>query len=330
MPKPVISSKDDVVAVYYQDLEGNPTKSLYYRWQLGDANGDDELYYARMPGGPSQHAVHQINAALEKMPNESIFFPLPIPWYHYQTRVTVAATLEAEPEEGIFLKRPWLGDIDILKLSNNPESIALFLAAEVRMLEHLSGVPPHPNIVKYYGCRARKGRITGIQLGRVEGANLFDHVRSGHAVDKVAILAGLASAVEHLHSVAGIAHNDIQPMNIMVSPDGRIPTLVDFGSADVLGAELRHNRPYTIWGEDPLDLDAKTLFDGPDENPTSRKTRDLASLKRLAVWLDDPVDLVNPEVYAGSDANSPADSNTCHDSIKEAMQKKRKLDAECI
>ncbi|KAK3369875.1 hypothetical protein B0H63DRAFT_454108 [Podospora didyma] len=296
MPKPVIGSKDDVLVDHYYDLSKATWHSPY-----------DEPHYARMPGDPSQHTVQQINAALEKMPHECIFFPLPIPWHHYQTPVIVAATPDAEPED-------------------------VFLAAEVRMLEHLSRFPPHPNLVKYHDCRARKGHITAIQLRRVEGSNPFDHVRSGRPVDKMAILAGLASAVDHLHRVAGIAHNDIQPMNVMMSPDGRTPTLVDLGSADVLGAELIHNRPYTIWGEDPLDLNQKTLLDGPGGLPTSRKSRDLATLKRLAVWIDDPVDLVQPEIHAGSsDSDSPAaDSNTCHDETREAGRMKRKLDAEDI
>ena len=45
----------------------------------------------------------------------------------------------------------------------------------------------------------------------------------------------------------------------------------------------------SIWGEDPLDLDPKTLWDGEHGNPTSRKSRDLASLAKLRTWLDAPV-----------------------------------------
>ncbi|KAK4111498.1 hypothetical protein N656DRAFT_829818 [Canariomyces notabilis] len=334
MPRPVISSKDDVVAVDFHDRKGNSVCSLYYRWELGDADEEDELYYARMPGDKSQHAIQQINAALEKMPAERIFFPLPIPWPRYQTRVTVASTPHAEPEDGIFLKRPWLLDLDYPQITNRPEALAMMFADEVRVLERLSRFPPHPNIVQYHGCRVRKGRVTAIQLGRVEGSSLAIHMRSGRPVDKAAILAGLTSAVDHLHRVVGIAHNDISPMNIMVSPDGRIPTLIDFGSADLLGAELSH-RPFGTFGEDPLDLDEKTLYDGPSGDPTSRKSRDLASLKRLAVWLDDPqaVDSVCPEAHACADANSPAadsNSDTCHDAgeMKEARRPvKRKLSA---
>ncbi|KAK0718023.1 kinase-like domain-containing protein [Lasiosphaeria miniovina] len=318
MPKPVTSSKEDVVTVQYKDLDGNMLNCIYYRWVLSDAKGEDELYYAIIPGSGSDHTVEQIDTALERMLDERIFFPIPIPWYHYQTPVTIAATPEAEPEDGIFLKRPWLAEIELHKISNIPHNIACFLAAEVRMLERLSRFPPHPNIVRYHGCRARRGRVTGIQLGRVEGSNLFDHVRSGRAVDKAPFLAALASAVDHLHRVVGIAHKDLHPLNVMVSPDGRTPTIVDFGSADVLGAELRHNRHYTIWGEDSLDLDVKTLFDGLDGNPTSRRSRDLACLKRLAAWIDDPVDMVKPEVRTGSDAGSDTHADELRGGEEEA------------
>jgi hypothetical protein len=36
-------------------------------------------------------------------------------------------------------------------------------------------------------------------------------------------------------------------------------------------------------------MDPETHFDGPGGNPTSRKSRDLASLHHLRTWLDNPV-----------------------------------------
>ena len=120
----------------------------------------------------------------------------------------------------------------------------------MRMLELLSRYSQHPNIVKYHGCRVRKGRVTGIYLTRLEGLNLWEHVSAGKTVEKEPFLAALESAVRHLHDVVGIAHNDIQPFNIMVSPDG-MPTLIDLGSAEFIGNEISHCRFYTTWGEDP-------------------------------------------------------------------------------
>ncbi|KAK0613389.1 hypothetical protein B0T14DRAFT_569447 [Immersiella caudata] len=164
---------------------------------------------------------------MDKLPDGRIFFPLPIPWYHYQTPVIVAG-LEAEPEGGIFLKRPWL----------------------VPMFEHLSRFPPRSNIVRYHGCRARKGRIAAIQPGHVEGSNLFKRVRSNNPIEKDGILPKLASAVDYLHNNVSIAHNDIQPMNVMVSPDG------------------------PVWLDDPVDIAEPEMHDEVDYPADCKKCQD--------------------------------------------------------
>ncbi|KAK0745501.1 kinase-like domain-containing protein [Schizothecium vesticola] len=120
--------------------------------------------------------------------------------------------------------------------------MAVWFTSEVRMLETLLRSLQHPNIVKYHGCRVRKARVTGIMLGRCDGDNLWEHLQSGKTVDKEPFLAALASAVDHLHNVVDMVHNDIQPFNIMVSPDGT-PTLVDLGAAEVAGDNIVHDRP---------------------------------------------------------------------------------------
>jgi hypothetical protein len=57
--------------------------------------------------------------------------------------------------------------------------------------------PPsqHPNVVKYHGCRVRKGRVTGVYLGRLEGDNLWKHVCAGKAVNKEPCFFGISSEV---------------------------------------------------------------------------------------------------------------------------------------
>ncbi len=49
-------------------------------------------------------------------------------------------------------------------------------------------------------------------------------------------MAGLESAVQHLHSL-GFAHNDVNPANILVDKVG-MPVLVDFGSRREIGRKL--------------------------------------------------------------------------------------------
>lgn len=66
---------------------------------------------------------------------------------------------------------------------------------------------------------------------------------------------------------------------------------MDLGSAEVVGAEILRSRMFSIWGDDPLDLDEKTEFNGPYGGPTCRKSRDLAALNKLRTWIDNPVHL---------------------------------------
>lgn len=46
----------------------------------------------------------------------------------------------------------------------------------------------------------------------------------------------LASAVSHLH-LAGLAHNDLKPSNILLNKD-HMPVLIDFGSCRPFGGRL--------------------------------------------------------------------------------------------
>ncbi|KAK4442955.1 kinase-like domain-containing protein, partial [Podospora aff. communis PSN243] len=242
---------------------------------------DDDLYCASLKGDRTTHTVDQINAALHKIPNENVFFPLPAPWHFARTGpITVADTWDTEPGPEFYLKRPTFP----LSLDCEPDDefwagrkdAAYWFTAEVRMLERLSRFPQHPNIVKYHGCRVRKGRVTGVMLDRCEGQDLYHHcLVAGKKVDKEPFLAALASAIDHLHNVVGIVHNDISPIHIMVSPDGT-PTLIDFGSAEIAEEEITG------------DQDVATFFSSDTMNPTARKSRDLAVLDKLRVWLDAP------------------------------------------
>ncbi|KAK0724298.1 kinase-like domain-containing protein [Lasiosphaeris hirsuta] len=246
-------------------------------------------------GVPSEHTIEQINDALQEVPNDRIFFPLPIPWFFAATRVTIADQWRREAESSWYLKRPWF--VRIIDVPHDSWTVvAEWFAIEVKMLELLSSFPQHPNIIEYHGCRVRKGRVTGVYLGRVEGSNLWDHIQSGKTVDREPFLAALESAINQLHDTVGIAHNDIQPFNIMVSPDGKVPTLVDLGSSELIGEEISQCRMHTTWREDPPDMameEAMCNIDGEDTNfrIMSIRSRDLAALNKLRTWLDDPATL---------------------------------------
>lgn len=86
-------------------------------------------------------------------------------------------------------------------------------------------IPPHPNIVTYYGCRVNYGRITGIVLERL-GKTLIHSLPNILDLDIPVFLAELQSTVDYLHSL-GLAHNDINPYNIMIK--NKRPILIDLG-----------------------------------------------------------------------------------------------------
>jgi hypothetical protein len=238
-----ITSKDQVNCTTYYSAEDLNTSLCtgYSRWVLGSARGNDILYLARIMGdsSPSEHSLEQIQEAFLPVPADRMFPQLPFLWWWTRTTVTVADDWDEEPSPDIYLKRPFIKRFEMGEdfLESAGMEVAMWFAQEIKQLEQLARFPPHPNLVRYHGCRVRKGRVTAALLGRVPGNNLWDHLQDGKTVDKEPFLAALASAVDYLHNVVGLVHNDLHPGNIMVSPDG-VPTLIDMGAALPVGDEM--------------------------------------------------------------------------------------------
>jgi hypothetical protein len=113
--------------------------------------------------------------------------------------------------------------------------VADCLLNEATVLEKLRG-HPHPNIAQYFGCVVRDGRITQVCLKRYQ-CSLADYAsRPLSQQQRQDILAGVVSAVKHLHSL-GLAHNDICPHNVCIDSDGR-PVIIDFDSCLPFGQAL--------------------------------------------------------------------------------------------
>ncbi|KAM7187002.1 Protein kinase-like domain containing protein [Rhypophila sp. PSN 637] len=140
---------------------------------------------------------------------------------------------------------------------------------ETLIMEQISK-NPHPYIIKYYGCRVRRGRITCLILELLD-LTLTQYAKKPEfkGLDKTQFLDGVESAVKYLHSL-GLAHNDINPDNIMVK-DG-MPVLIDFGSCQKFGERLQ-SLGTPGWYEE--------LF------YTSEKKHDIYSLKKLEEWLEE-------------------------------------------
>ena len=91
-------------------------------------------------------------------------------------------------------------------------------------------------------------------------------------LDKAEFIKALQSAVEYIHSL-GLAHNDINPDNIMVAEDGTTPILIDFGSCALFGGPLQ-SLGTEGWYE-------KLFF-------TSEKEHDEFALKKMEAWIQNP------------------------------------------
>ncbi|KAK4445384.1 hypothetical protein QBC34DRAFT_164978 [Podospora aff. communis PSN243] len=317
MPEAPITNKDDVQTTIVPDTS-TPDKvrlvEYYTFWVSGSVDGEDTLYMGKIEGSPgtppSEHSLEKIKSALSKVKPDHIFPPLPFPWKTLETRVTVADDWDEKPQLGtdVCLKRPPISDLKELPVpdkndgspsgadreTSGPTSappkdyVARLFAHEIKQLERLKSAPAHPNILGYHGCRVRNGRVTGILLDRVAGCDLFSNLQDGGTIDKEPFFAALSSAIDHLHNVVGLVHNNIKPTNITVGPDGA-PTLIDFSTAFPDGEEMSPCAGVELWGDDPLDMDPETIFVGPKGGMVSRKSRDVAALNQLRTWVDHPV-----------------------------------------
>jgi len=187
-------------------------------------------------------SVELVQARLHDIADEDIYPQLPFSW-----PVTVAGEPTSAPH--LFLKRVCRHRCqDVLEHSSSwPRDDAInVLRDEVQVLQRIAQYPPHPNIIKYHGCRVRRGFVTAIVLDRANGPTLQQYIDEGnHTPDKSRFMAALRSAVDHLHSVVGVAHNDLNPNNIMVV-DG-MPVLVDLGSCRPLGSMMGSSRGTQGW-----------------------------------------------------------------------------------
>ena len=99
-----------------------------------------------------------------------------------------------------------------------------------------AGALSHPNIVTVFDVGEADGHpYIGMEL--LEGRSL-DQLLAQGPVDPVTTLGigiQIADALAFAHA-QGVVHRDIKPSNIIVSPDGRVVKLLDFGIARVADA----------------------------------------------------------------------------------------------
>jgi serine/threonine protein kinase len=269
--RPNITNKADLMVLHCFD----ETKGRSIEWYHFTA--DDEAYFGISYKNGRDITMDDFNAGLKRMSDDAIFPKIPT-----DAQVTIA------PKDldgaAVHIKRSGLHRYD--HTDEDKCEAKDQLLAEVLVMEKISKTP-HPYVVRYHGCTVHRGRITALAMERL-GKTLHhyahcrgecDHSTTFEQIDKQAFLAGVESAVKFLHSL-GLAHNDINPRNIMVreTSDGDgacTPVLIDFDSCAPFGTEA-------------LSLGTAGFMDMEDEDIfTSQKRHDDFALKRLAEWWDE-------------------------------------------
>jgi serine/threonine protein kinase len=253
---PVVASLQDLTIIEAWDSEKDTSKYITFYV----VTPDEEVYFGQSSKNKRDMTLAEYSAALERVEDHELYPECP-----------AGTDLMIAPEElndsCAYIKRPGLNCYEDVKGTN---FITKALLDETLIMEQISK-SPHPNIIKYHGCRVRRGRITAIVLEQLD-CTLNEYVSKPafQTLDKSRFVEALESAVDYVHSL-GLAHNDINPYNIMVR-DG-MPVLIDFGSCQPYGALLQS-------------LGTPGWCEG--NSFTSEKKHDTYALGKLREWLQNP------------------------------------------
>ncbi|CAA7260740.1 unnamed protein product [Cyclocybe aegerita] len=192
---------------------------------------DSQIYKAEH----STLKIHEVNEDVLNTLNGT-----PIPKTHIQPPWTPDTTAVAET----VLPQVHIKTQQGLWRYDGSASIADAVREEVRILETISR-SPHPNLCHYYGCIQEGDRIAGIGLQKYK-CTLFEAMSGNEesqssTLDVASVAAGIQAGLDHLHSL-GLAHNDINPHNIMLDDSGN-PVIVDFDSCASIGATTSAGTP---------------------------------------------------------------------------------------
>ncbi|KFH44832.1 cell division protein kinase-like protein [Hapsidospora chrysogenum ATCC 11550] len=227
---------------------------------------DDMIYYAQLDKPKAHISFQEATDSLARIPDDGIFPRWP------RDLVLTKAPGELPPD--VFIKRPRLSLYDVFLKHKVVHLIAKGVVEEAEVMEVVAS-QPHQNIIGYHGCHVRRGYITGLVLDR-HPHDLKSYLESGHSIqNKELFMELLESAVHHLHSL-GLAHNDLNPTNVLLAEDGR-PILIDFGSARRIGDKLSTSRGTKGWISCPM-----------EDYATSETQHDIFALAKLRAWLDNP------------------------------------------
>ena len=139
-------------------------------------------------------------------------------------------------------------------LARDPERVERF-RHEAQMLASFS----HPNIATIYGLEEWDQSLY-LVMELVPGQTLAERMAQGRVPlwDALRIARQLAEALAATHE-KGIAHRDVKPSNIKVTPEGRVKVL-DFG---VAGPIVNDSEPSSADMSDSTDTTSQALLGTP-------------------------------------------------------------------
>lgn len=250
----LVTSLQDLTIIEAWDSKITETPKYITFYLVTD---DEEVFFGQSSRNKRDMTLADYNSALQRVQDEEIYPEIPADAH-------LAIAPEILDDSSAYVKRPGLDCYETMKGSNY---IPRAVLSEALIMEQISR-SPHLNIIHYYGCRVRRGRITAIILERLEQTlTQYASTPGFQQLDKVKFFEALKSAVDHLHSL-GLAHNDINPHNIMVK--NGMPVLIDFGSCQPFGKHLQS-------------LGTEGWYE--KEFYTSEKQHDTYSLEKLREWL---------------------------------------------
>ncbi|KAG7126049.1 Serine/threonine-protein kinase/endoribonuclease IRE2 like [Verticillium longisporum] len=261
----------------YTSEEFDPATDEFLHTAFAVVDVDDVIHYNKLPIRRAEVSLPHVTSTLKPISDSEIFPKWP--YSHQSGTKQLTQAPSTLPTNGqVFIKRPNLSQYDVFKRHNAVHLLARGLLEEARTMELLSQ-HPHPNIIRYHGCRSRRGYLTGIVLDHYSH-NLKDYLKNGTGtLNKKMFMNALESAFHHLHSL-GWAHNDLNPTNVLVDDSeagGGLPVLIDFGSAQEVGGLLGTSRGTSGWIEGRI-----------EDYTTSRKEHDVFALEKIRVWLNNP------------------------------------------
>ncbi|MCJ1450027.1 hypothetical protein MMC28_000355 [Mycoblastus sanguinarius] len=172
---------------------------------------------------------------------EACEIPVDHLWFSKQDGFTVISN----PETSCYIKRQSLiGYNGAFTVKRQARHLLLHEALICEILKR----KPHPNIAAYLGCCViDPGWVTGLCFEKY-GETLSSRLTSGNTLGRAACLKGIASGIEHLHSLR-IIHNNINPTNIMLDSKDR-PIIIGFDCWQWDGDKLGLKRGKTGWTDE--------------------------------------------------------------------------------